>query len=62
MAVKCFQQLIKDNICVILLSTQDLTQFGYQSNRSTDDVTNFIVHMALTHLANSSESFLKVLQ
>lgn len=38
-AVKCFQQLIKDTIYLILLSTQDLTPTGHLTTSQTSSCT-----------------------
>ncbi|KAL7831607.1 hypothetical protein AOLI_G00291550 [Acnodon oligacanthus] len=48
--MKCFERLVKANICAMLPATMDPHQFAYRSNRSTDDAIALTMHTALTHL------------
>ncbi len=51
---KCFEKLIRDNICSVLPASLDSLQFAYRSNRSTDDTISFTPHTALSHLENKN--------
>ncbi len=47
---KCFEKIIRDNLCSVLPSSLDPLQFAYRNNRSTDDAIAFTLHTALSHL------------
>ncbi len=51
---KCFEKLVRDNICSVLPASLDPLQFAYCSNRSTDDAIAFTLHTALSHLENKN--------
>ena len=50
--MKCFERLVKDNICSVLPSSMDPLQFAYRPNRSTDDAISQVLHTTLSHLDN----------
>lgn len=49
-AMKCFEQLVRDNICPSLPSSLDPLQFVHWSNGFTDDAITHVRHCAPSHL------------
>jgi hypothetical protein len=48
--MKCFERLVIAHIKDSMPVTQDLLQFSYRSNISTEDTISIAIHMAITHL------------
>lgn len=50
--MKCFKRIIMSHMQTIILDKLDCLQFGYRSNRSTEDAVSTTIHTAITHLGS----------
>jgi len=57
--MKCFERLIKDNICAFLPPSMDPLQFAYRPNRSTDDAVSQVIHSSLCHLDSRKGGYVR---
>lgn len=53
-AMKCFEQVVKDHIKSNLPASMDHLQFAYRANRSAEDAVSTLLHLTLTHLEDKN--------